>query len=90
VFITYQELQARRDAKAAAIDVLKAAVADKDPNPLIPGEQYTGGDMFDGFSSVTGGAARFPETVAGRGSAATEYEYFGARRTAGDPSQFAL
>jgi hypothetical protein len=37
------------DLAQAALEALKATVADKDANPLVPGDAYTGGDMFRGF-----------------------------------------
>jgi hypothetical protein len=48
-FITREKITARELDRLAQIESLKDSVADKDTNPLVPGEQYMGGDMFDGF-----------------------------------------
>jgi hypothetical protein len=44
-----KEIAEREAARLDQIDRLKRSVVDKDPNPLVPGEKFTGGDMFDGF-----------------------------------------
>jgi hypothetical protein len=48
-FITQHEIKARRAAEAAMLDGLKAQVAGMDAYPIIPGDQFHGGDMYEGF-----------------------------------------
>jgi hypothetical protein len=50
VFRTWEEIEA---ADEAALEALKVAVADKDSNPLLPGEQFRNSTMFEGFYTGT-------------------------------------
>jgi hypothetical protein len=45
LFRTWEEIEV---ADAAALEALKATVADKDVNPFVPGAQFDNG-MFEGF-----------------------------------------
>jgi hypothetical protein len=48
-FITHAESEAREAVRLEQIDDIKATVAKIDANPIVPGEKFHGGDMYEGF-----------------------------------------